>query len=96
MPKLERFSIVPVPYGIIPNCRCLNKFYLNEIISFFIIFQIITNLDENAILYLNRCVPDKHTDSCNYLDAAAILEKNLQKEQKQILELIPEVPQGRA
>ena len=52
-------------------------------------------MTENAILYLNRCVPDKHTDSCYYLDSAAILEKNLKKEQKQILELIPEVPQGR-
>ena len=44
---------------------------------------------------LNRCVPDKHTESCYYLDSAAILEKNLKRDQKQILELIPEVPQGR-
>ena len=50
---------------------------------------------EANVFSFNRCVPDKQTESCYYLDSRAILEKNLRKDQAQILSLIPEVPKGR-
>ena len=51
------------------------------------------NLYKNLFDY--RCVPDKHAESCYYLDSAAIQEKSLSQEQKQMLVHISEVLNGR-
>ena len=41
-----------------------------------------------------RCIPDKETETCYYLDPAPVFESKLTKEQRETLELIPDAPKG--
>ena len=46
-------------------------------------------------MHFIRCIPHKRSNTCYYLDSTAVMETNLDNEQKEMLGLIPDVPKGR-
>ncbi len=47
------------------------------------------------MLIFHRCIPEKDTETCYYLDPSAGKETNLKQNQEEELAEIPEVPKGR-
>ena len=47
------------------------------------------------LIFHKRCIPDKDTETCYYLDPSAAKETNLKQDQEEKLAEIPEVPKGR-
>ena len=52
-------------------------------------------LKYNIVYFFIRCIPDKLSETCYYLDSSAARVTNPEEKPDEILSLIPDAPKGR-